>query len=379
MEKLKEKTKRLNGCFFSMSWFVFIALISVLLSRFIMTGVNDMLAVGKSSEVVQIELPENASIDTVADVLLSKNVISEKWFFKLYSIATKSPKYFYGGFYELETDMDYQSILNHIKNQDNVKDVVEVTITEGMNVLECSNLMEKNGVCSKDDFLKCCNSDKFKDKYSFLEQTDTSAKRLYKLEGYLFPDTYKFYRNENEENVINKLLNNYQKKIYQKVNVEGVSVNKSIKELADDQSMSVDKVLNIASLIQAEAANKEDMYKISSVIHNRLATLNNGGKNRFGEFSMHILRIDATVYYPYRNKSSVPKELVKNYSNGYNTYQIEGLPPGPICNPGLDAIYAALFPAQTDFYYYCHSDSGEAFYARTNQVHLSNLKKAGLV
>lgn len=379
MEKMKEKNKRLNGCFFSISWFVFIALISVLLSRFIMTGVNDMLAVGKNSEVIQIELPENASIDIVADVLSSKNIISEKWFFKLYSIATKSPKFFYSGFYELKTDMDYQSILNHLKNQDNVKDVVEITITEGMNALECATLIEKNGICSKDDFLKCCNSEIFKEKYSFLDQISTSQKRLYKLEGYLFPDTYKFYRDEKEENVINKLLNNYQKKIYQKINLEGNSIYKSIKELSQDQNMTVDKVLNIASLIQAEAANKEDMYKISSVIHNRMATLNSGGKNRFGEFSMHMLRIDATVYYPYRNKSSIPKEVSKNFSNGYNTYQIEGLPPGPICNPGLDAIQAALFPAQTDFYYYCHSSSGEAFYARTNQVHLSNLKKAGLV
>ena len=79
------------------------------------------------------------------------------------------------------------------------------------------------------------------------------------------------------------------------------------------------------------------------------------------------------------NRVVVPANLIKTFSNNYNTYQIHGLPPGPICNPGLDAIDAALNPARTDYYYYCHSSSGEAFFARTNQVHVTNLKKAGLV
>jgi UPF0755 protein len=136
--------------------------------------------------------------------------------------------------------------------------------------------------------------------------------------------------------------------------------------------------MNIASLIQAEAANKEDMYKVSSVIHNRLNTIPNGGYSPFGEFSMGILRIDATVYYPYRNKAAVPKNASQSVSSNFNTYKIEGLPPGPICNPGIDAILAALSPAKTDYYYYCHSESGEAFYAKTNDAHLINLRKAGL-
>ena len=343
-----------------------------------MTGINDMLAVGKKSEIIQLELENDSSLDEVTEILLEKNLISEKWFFKLYSLLTKCPKTFHAGVYELESDMDYQSIINHIKNSNNIKEVAEVTITEGMNVMECANLLSKNKVCDKDEFLKCCSLNKFAESFQFIKDINNSSKKIYLLEGYLFPDTYRFYVNEKPINVINKLLNNYQKKIYQKTSLEGVFSDSSIAELAEKQNISLDNLMTIASLIQSEAANKEDMHKVSSVINNRLSTIKTSGKNKFNEFSMDLLRIDATIYYPYKNEESIPNDLKKGFTGSYNTYKLKGLPPGAICNPGLDAIYAALFPSQTDYYYYCHSPSGESFFARTNEVHLSNLKKAGL-
>ena len=141
----------------------------------------------------------------------------------------------------------------------------------------------------------------------------------------------------------------------------------------------MDKLLNVASLIQAEAANKEDMYLVSSVIWNRLDTINNGGKSIFNEFSLEILRIDSTINYPYKkNNKTVNKNVDKIKEACYNTYKIKGLPAGAICNPGRDAIIAAINPKKTDYYYYCHSKSGNAFYARTNQEQITNLKKAGI-
>ncbi len=367
-----------NGCFFKIAWFVFLCLISALLARYALAGINDMLAVGKSPGTVMIEIPEGSSLDLAAEILKQNNVINEKQFFKLYAKMTKSDENFSPGIYELDTSMDYQAILNHLKNQSNIKNVAEITFTEGMNTLECSELLEENHVCKKEEFLKCCNSNQFDDKYSFIKSINNSADRIYRLEGYLFPDTYKFYQGENPSNVIVKFLNNYQKKVIKKDTVEGYEGKVSIKELAEQKGFTVDKLINIASLIQAEAADKEDMYKVSSVIHNRLNTLPNGGYSPFGEAAMGVLRIDATLYYPYRNKASVPKNISKDFNNNFNTYKIEGLPPGPICNPGTDAILAALSPAKTDYYYYCHSASGEAFYAKTNDAHITNLRKAGL-
>lgn len=377
-EKSKIMEYQKNGCFFKIAWFVFLCLVSALLARYALAGISDMLAVGKSAGTVMVEIPEGSSLDAIAEILKNNNIINEKQFFKFYTRVTKSANNFSPGVYELETNMDYQAILNHLKNHSNIKNVAEITFTEGMNILECAELIEKNQVCKKDEFLKCCNSNQFDDKYSFIKNIDNQKDRVYKLEGYLFPDTYKFYQGEDASNVVIKLLNNFQKKVIKKDILEGYEGKVSIKELAEEKGFSIDKLMNIASLIQAEAANKEDMYKVSSVIHNRLNTLSNGGYSLFGEAAMGILRIDATVYYPYKNKASLPGNVSKNFTSNYNTYKIEGLPSGPLCNPGTDAILAALNPAKTDYYYYCHSKSGEAFYAKTNDAHIANLRKAGL-
>ncbi len=365
--------------FFRITWILFLCVVSALLARYALIGISDMLAIGKPSDTVMVEIPENSSLDSIAEILKQNNIISQKEFFKLYARATKSANNFSYGVYEMETNMDYQAIINHLKNESNIKNISEITFTEGMSVTDYANLIEKQKVCGKDDFLKCCNSKQFDSKYSFLKDINNSEERVYKLEGYLFPDTYKFYQGEGASEIVVKLLNNYQKKINRKTEIEGYKEKVSINDLAKSKGMDPDKLLNIASLIQAEAANKEDMYKVSSVIQNRLATLKTGGKNSSGEFSLGILRIDSTIYYPYKNKASVPKSIASKFHSAYNTYDIEGLPPGPICNPGMDAILVALNPAQTNYYYYCHSSSGEAFYARSNAEHLANLKKAGLV
>lgn len=370
--------KRNNKSFFRIVWCVLLGLVSALMARYILVGINDMLAVGRDSVAVQIEIPEEASVWEIADIFQKNGLICEKEFFVLYAVATKSGDKFSGGFYELNAGMDYQALLNHIKNKANIRNVVDVTFTEGMNVVECAELLDKNEVCSKEIFLKLCNSNEFDKDFTFLKNIDNPTERIYKLEGYLFPDTYKFYRGEDASGVIHKILVNYKKQIMQKSNIEGFETKVSIKELAEEKRISVETLLNIASLIQAEAADKADMYKVSSVIHNRLSTLKSGGKNAFGEFSMNYLRIDATVYYPYRSKKAIPKELSKKFVGFYDTYKIQGLPPGPICNPGMDAIMAALNPDKTDYYYYCHSADGTAYYAKTNDVHVSNLKKAGL-
>lgn len=370
--------KRSNKGFFMIVWFVFLGLVSALFARYILTGINDMLAVGRDSMTIQIEIPEGASIGEISDIFKKNGLISEKEFFMLYAIATKSGDKFSGGFYELNAGMDYQALLNHIKNKANIRSVVDITFTEGMNVAECAELLDKNEICSKEVFLKLCKSNEFDNDFPFLKNISNPTERIYKLEGYLFPDTYKFYHGEDASGVIHKILVNYKKHIIQKSSIEGYDAKVSVKELAEAKGISAENLLNIASLIQAEAADKADMYKVSSVIHNRLSTLNSGGKNAFGEFSMNHLRIDATVYYPYRSKKAVPKELSKKFVGLYDTYKIEGLPPGPICNPGMDAIMAALNPAKTDYYYYCHSADGTAYYAKTSEAHVSNLKKAGL-
>ena len=373
-----KKSSTKNGCIFKIAWIVFLCLVSALLSRYILIGINDMLAVGKPARTVMLEVKEGDSLGSIASSLKDQGVISEKEFFKLYARFMHRNKKFLPGVYELQTNMDYQSIINHLLNKSNVKNIIEITFTEGMNTLDYAELLEKEHVCSKDEFLKCCSSDQFNETNTFLKNITNASERLYRLEGYLFPDTYKFYKGEPPEKIINTLLSNCNKKISIKTDLEGYDEKTSIFAIAEQKGLSLDKILTIASLIQAEAANKADMYKVSSVIQNRLGTLNSGGKNKFGEIGFSYLQLDATVYYPYKGKQTKSKKSGNITAPKYDTYKVKGLPPGPICNPGIDAILAAVNPEATEYYYYCHDDSGNAYYAKTNAEHVQNLRKAGL-
>lgn len=378
--KVKEKIikSRKNGCMFSLIWGVLIVFISVLITRCALSGINDMLAIGKAENFVNIEIPEGANLDTVAEILKQNGVIGEKTFFKIYAIITKSSKGFSKGTYEMKTNMDYEAILNYIRNQSNNKEIVEVTFREGLSVLECADILEENGICDKEEFLEKCNSDEFDNKYEFLSDLSSNDKRYFKLEGYLFPDTYQFYKEESASDTIKRFLSNYQKKIVKPIDIEGYSEKVSIQDLVVKSGKSLEDIVIIASIIQAEAANNEDMYKVSSVIYNRLSTLTTDGKSAHGEFGLKTLKVDSTVWYPYKTKAVVPKDKVKSFVSNYNTYNIEGLPPGAICNVGIEALKAALSPVESDYYYFCHSASGDAYYAKTNDTHELNLKKAGL-
>ena len=120
-----KKSKNKHGCFFKIGWFICLCLVSALLSRYILVGINDMLAIGKSSESVLVEIPEGASLSTIANILNEKGLISEKGFFKLYVKVMKSKNQFSSGSFEMQKNMDYQSILNHLQSNKNVKNVVD--------------------------------------------------------------------------------------------------------------------------------------------------------------------------------------------------------------------------------------------------------------
>ncbi len=354
----KEKGRK-NRFFFRVIWFLMVLIVSALLSQFAISGINDMLAVGREKVTLTVEIPKNADGEQVASILHNAGAIRDEDFFKLYSKLTKADKHYGNGSFEIDTTMDYQALINTLQSNLNRVDTVKVTFPEGTDVMELAAQLEKNGVCKASDFLAMTNSTQFDAKYQLLKAITNSKERYYKLEGYLFPDTYEFYKDEDADKVVQKLLSNADKKL-----------TAEIRAGASAQNMTVDQLLTLASMIQAEAANKDDMYMVSSVFHNRLASNGKGDLLR--------LRSDPTTYYPYRTKAAVPSNIRDTYKSRYDTYTIEGLPPGPICNPGAEAIDAALNPAKTSYYYFCHSKDGKAYYAKTNAQHEANLKKAGL-
>lgn len=356
---LRDREKgRKNRRFFRFIWLSMVLLVSLLLAKYAVSGVNDMMGVGRQNVTVTVEIPKNATVDQVAQVLHRAGAVRDAAFFRLYATLTGAPKKFDGGSYKITAGMDYLALMHSIQSTKNRVDTVKITFTEGMNALEIAAKLEKSGVCSAKDAIEVIQSTKLDGSFSMLGSISAKPERYYRLEGYLFPDTYEFFKNEDPEQAVRKLVSNCNAKL-----------TKQIRQKAAERGMTLDQTLTLASMIQAEAADKNDMYLVSSVFHNRL----NSKTAR-----LRRLDSDPTIYYPYRKKAAVPASLRSTYKSRYDTYSFEGLPPGPICSPGLEAVDAALNPASTRYYYFCHSEAGKAYYARTETQHLVNLKKAGL-
>lgn len=358
-QKFRSKEKgRHNKWVFRWVWIAMVVLIGIGLAQFLVSGVNDMLAVNRAKVTVTVEIPKNPTTQQIAQILHDNGVIDKPDFFTLFSKLTKADGHYGNGTYKISTNMDYEELINNLQSYDSRVDTVKVTFPEGMNMLEMAQLLDKKGVCTSKELLEAANSDKFDD-YSLIGKITNGSSRYYKLEGYLFPDTYEFYKSEKPEDVLGKMINNCEYKL-----------NKTIQAKAAKSGMTVDQLLTLASLIQAESADETDMYNVSSVLHNRLK---DGASH-----DIFTLQCDSTKYYPYRQLSLVPSDIRPTFKSRYDTYTVKGLPAGPICNPGDTAIDAALNPNDTNYFYFCHDKDKNAYYARTKAGHDENLKKAGL-
>ncbi len=349
----KHKAKR-NRRIFKWVWIIMVAFIGVVLAQFLMVGINDMLAINREEnpKKVSISIPADPTIEQIGDILQENDIINKSKYFVMYANLTSSKSGFHKGDFEIETNKDYEAIINFLQSNNNRTDIVTVQITEGMNILEIASLLHEKGVTDDiQKFLDACNSDQFDEDYTFLKDIKNADKRYYKLEGYLFPDTYYFYLNEDPKLTLDKFLDNFESKVVsKKAKYFGNSKKSTLQQEIEKTDYSMDEILTIASIIQAEAANNEDMYNISSILHNRL--------EHGAESGVSKLNCDCTVYYPYREYKDVPESIRGSYESKYNTNDFDGLPAGPICNPSLEAIKAAISPYDTDYLFFCH-DSAE--------------------
>lgn len=362
--KKRDKLKaRKNKRVFSFVWLCMVLLVSFALASYLIGGADDFFGAKRTPGTVEIELPEQLDAESLAELLYSRGAIEEPEFFKIYAeIRIDEWEYFQPGVYKVDTNLDYEDLLNLLQGGNETKEEVTVTFPEGMNMLEMAQLLAENEVCSQDDFLDAVNNYDFTN-YEVIAAASGTTGKYYKLEGYLFPDTYNFYKGEEVESVIGKMINNFQSKF-----------DDDLRAKAEAMGMTVDEVVTLASIIQGEAASASDMYRVSAVLHNRL---------EFGyEYGIYRLECDSTSCYPYKNPQAVPETGALSYGN-YDTYKIEGLPAGAICNPGLDALKAALNPATEDgaesYLYFCHAADGTAYYASSSWEHQENLAAAGLL
>ncbi len=220
-------------------------------------------------------------------------------------------------------------------NVANLSSTIRVTIPEGYSIPQVFDLLVKKGVCASTDFLYSAMDGEPTTEFS--KTIPLNENRCFKLEGYLFPDTYEFYRLSKGTDVINRILKVTESKITEEERAK-----------AESLGYTVDEILTIASLIEKEASDADTMSKVSSVIHNRL------------NIKMK-LQLDATDFYLQRYIRPNITGDTERFNMNYDTYQCSALPAGPICSPGKAAIKAALNPADTDYLYF-YSDAQKNYY-----------------
>lgn len=355
---VKNKKKKYNTIYnwlITVVWVSAVLAVSVFIASFALSSINDLVGFSKESKEVQITIPEGYDLSEIAELLKDNGVIDEPFTFEVYARVKDMDQKLDSGTFTLNSNLGYDQIFQILKRKEAAKNVVSVTFYEGMRLSDIAKRLEENGVCGYDEFMEAVKTEVFE--YEFESMMGTSEYIYYKWEGYLFPDTYEFFTDSSPRSVMAKFIDNFNSKI------------SGYYDRMKEMGMSLDEVITLASVIQSEAAYREDMEKVSSAFHNRLAEGS----------GLPYLQSDVTWFY--YEQEIMPfvedQELSDTYHTSYDTYYKRGLPVGPICNPGINAIEAALYPANTDYYYFVTDKEGKFYYASTLAEHEANIVAAG--
>ena len=317
--------------------------------------VKDVMGFKDSDEIIEVSVEPNDTVTDVANKMEDAGVIESAFLFRAYiHYATEGITVNFGK-YPLRASMSYSDLINVLEEYADQSNVARrITIKEGATVEEIAQIMQDNMICTKEDFIDEVNNGEFK--ASFVTALDdTKDLRPYRLEGYLFPDTNDYYIGSDAHDVVSKMLVNFDKRFTSEMRTK-----------AKQMGYSIDEIMTMASIIQAEAT-PEEMANVAGVYWNRLKNTKTFPK----------MQSDPTTLYA--ENVLKPLGVSQEILDGYNTYASEGLPTGPINNPGLEAIEAVLNPTESNYYFFLSTKDGSRFYyAETYDEHKQNIKKAGL-
>jgi len=292
--------------------------------------ITDLCSLNKDETTATIEITSDDTLGTISEKLHDAGLVRYKWFFQFFARLDNADNKIGIGSYELNSNMDYLALVTAMRSASgNLNaDTVRVTIPEGYTASQIISLLAQKGVSTETALTEAARTGSFS--YEFISSDSQEVSRL---EGFLFPDTYDFYANEDPTSALNRLLKNFSKKI---------DASRQAKVKASKYTLA--QIITIASLIEKET-DGTDQAKIASVIYNRLNDTGSHGTYK-------KLQIDAALLYALPDHTGAITNADKETDSPYNLYQNAGLPPTPIANPGLTSIDAALSPQTTDYYYY---------------------------
>jgi UPF0755 protein len=280
---------------------------------------------GPSVPFVTVVIEEGSSVAQIADKLKEEKIIGSPYLFKAYTKLTGQSGVLQAGEFNLSRGMSASDVLEIIT--DARANEISLTFIEGWTLTQIGDYLESQGVVSKSEW---------------------SAAASHDLEGYLFPDTYRFLKGVTAEEIVSRMRAEMDEKINAEMRAE-----------LERNGTSVHEMLTMASIIEKEVSSAEDRKKISDIFWKRLA------------IGM-ALQADSTVNYITGKNTPAISYEDRDVDSPYNTYKYRGLPPGPISNPGASAIEAAVYPSSNPYYFFLTDEGGNVWYAKTLEEHNAN-------
>ena len=372
VRKLRPKAKKGYGLLgiphilSTVIWLALIVVIGSTLGRTLWVCAADLLALGKTPQEVTVTIEADDDLQVISEKLQKAGMVRyPKLFQKFAELTGKGENILVGSItFNDEIVYDYNALINAMSYRGSATVTVEVMIPEGYSCAQIFELLAEKGVCSVAELEEYAANGELKS-YWFLDGVERGHK--YCLEGFLFPDTYEFYMDDEPKRVLEKFLNDFEYRFTNRMVDKFVALNNKM----GSAKLTIRELVTLASIIEKEKANNLEGYTISSVFINRLTHA----------ASFPYLNSDATILYAteYYNKGELITDAQINASP-YNTYTQKGLPPGPIGNPGLSSLDAALEPEDTDYYYFIFDkEAGVHRFSKTLDEHERKRRELGYV
>ncbi len=362
---------------------VFLVILAILIGGGVFayfTLTEDMNGAESLGEEVEFTVEQGTAPATIAQMLQDEGIIEYAIVFEQYIRITGTDRVLQYGNFTLNKGMPYADIVTVLQTPNTDREQVSVTFPEGISSLRFAQIMEEAGLCTVEEFLEVANNGDFS-QFDFWNEIPEDPLRFMKSEGYLYPETYFFFPDSTVYEMVEKIYTQFDL-----VFTDGMA------DRASELGMTVDELITLSSIVQREAGPVEQQANVAAVLHNRLAPESpitrlecnvSGYVNRAGD---NNYLYDTVAYYLGNGDSDAGWELFgegREYEamyNAYNTYYVEGLPVGPICNPGIDAITNTLYPTEGSPYYFFVTDlAGTYYYGITANDHDANIATANSV
>ncbi|MBE6919146.1 MAG: endolytic transglycosylase MltG [Ruminococcaceae bacterium] len=343
----KQKKSKLGVLYYILG----VLVASALLAGIAWLMVNDVCALNKEPLTATVKVERGDSVGDVTNKLKKAGLIESKLLFRVFAVIFDADEIISPGTYELDTDMDFRCLIHSMVSSQSVvpPNVVTVTIPEGYTVAQTISVLAENGVCSEEELTEAAKNHVFTE-YDFVDNVNLGS--ITRLEGYLAPDTYEFFEDSAPEVALARLLDNFD-----------YWMNDTVRADIIKSGYTMEEIVIMASVIEKEAiGDDEERKNIASVFYNRIE---NPSFETYG-----LLQSDATIYYVLRTQGLPDTAFSTSIDSPYNTYLHPGLPAGSICNPSRSALLAAVYPNDTNYYYFAYGTDNVSHFFRNYAEHL---------